>query len=75
MTADDNNDPHHSGEPDAKTKIVPNTVQPGMFPVGVMPPPPPPMPFALPPGLQIPPPGFGMVPPPNFMPPTQGQQF
>ena len=76
MTADDNNDPHHSGEPDAKKqKIVPNTVQPGMFPVGVMPPPPPPMPFALPPGLQIPPPGFGMVPPPNFMPPTQGQQF
>ena len=75
MTADDNNDPHHSGEPDAKKqKIVPNTVQPGMFPVGVMPPPPP-MPFALPPGVQIPPPGFGMVPPPNFMPPTQGQQF
>ena len=25
-----------------KQKIVPNTVQPGMFPVGVMPPPPPP---------------------------------
>ena len=51
MTADDNNDPHHSGEPDAKTKLF-HTVQPGMFPVGVMPPPPPPMPFALPPGLQ-----------------------
>ncbi|CAX42036.1 subunit of CPF (cleavage and polyadenylation factor), putative [Candida dubliniensis CD36] len=70
MSADDN-----SGEPDAKKqKIAPATIQPGMFPVGVMPP----MPFALPPGVQIPPPpppGFGMVPPPHFMPPTQVQQF